>query len=58
MKRCVGIRREDEITGGSQDAYFLTVKLNYFLKSYARGVGSGEVGMDQCSIASFLSCLT
>ena len=51
MRRCVGIRREDEITGGSQDAYFLTVKLNYFLKNYARGVGSGEVGMDQCSIA-------
>ena len=33
-------------------------KLNYFLKNYARAVGSGELGMDQCSITSFLSCLT
>ena len=33
-------------------------KLDYFLKNYAREAGSGEVGMNQCGIASCLSCLT
>ena len=75
MKRCVGIRRKDEISGGSLDACFWMLafgqwvvrvhgmrsgskKLNYFLKNYARVMGSWEVRMGQCITALFLSSLT